>query len=242
MTALLYPADFAGQRFQKLTLPLDGPDSGRWADEIVPPRLDEFDLKPYCWVYEDRALIHTVYHGGATTSGSKNPRSEWRETNLNGSLAAWDGRHGRHNLILPSVAINRLTPVKPEIVLGQIHDGSNDVATLRAEGIKDSAGRLTSRAKMYLAKGNDSEYRYLGTVSVRKTFNYGFYVKDGMLHFGFNGTSWHPSAAFNIPVPDDCYFKWGLYLQSNPETAPRESTRNYAQAAFYAPPRVVHAA
>lgn len=240
MTALLLPADFAGPRFQKLTLPIDGPDSGGTADEVVPPQLNTYNRQPYCWMYKPGMLVHGVYHGGATTPGSDNPRSEWRETNTDGSLAKWDGTQGYNKMVLPSLAINRLTPVKPAAVLAQIHNGSDDISVLRAEGVKDWRGRLTSNVDMWLTKG-DHKYVRLGRVQYTDRMAFGFYALDGLLHVAFNGKAWHPSRSFQIEVPEDCFFKWGLYLQSNPETAPSESRWSYAQAAFFQPPLVVHA-
>lgn len=240
MTTYSFPADFAGPRFQKLTLPYDGPDSNRTADEIVPPRLNEFSQKPYCWLYRREALVHGVYHGGATTSGSQNPRSEWRETNLDGSLAKWDGTEGYHKMVLSSLAVNLLTPVKPHAVLAQIHGGSDDVSVLRAEGVKDWRGRLTPNIDMWLTKG-DSKYLKLGRVQYRDKMAFGFYVLDGGLHVVFNGKAYHPSRSFDIGIPEDCYFKWGMYLQSNWDTAPNESKWSQAQSIFFVPPTVIHA-
>jgi hypothetical protein len=240
MTTYAFPTDFAGPRFQKLTVPYDGPDSNRTADEIVPPRLDTFTHKPYCWLY-GQALVHGVYHGGATTSGSKNPRSEWRETNLDGSLAKWDGSEGYHKMVLPHFQLNQLTPVKPHAVLAQIHDGSDDVSVLRAEGVKDWRGQLTPDIDMWLTKG-DSKYLKLGRVQYKDRMAFGFYALNGKLHIVFNGRAYHPSRTLNIDIPDDCYYKWGMYLQSNWDTAPNESRWSQGQAVFYTPPLVAHAA
>lgn len=234
---LTYPADFAGPHFQKLTLPYDGPDAGRYADEIVRPRLDTYS-STYARLASDKTLLHTVYHGGATTSGSGNPRSEWRETNLDGSLARWDGRRGVHKMYLPGLSINRLTPVRPIAVLAQIHNADNDVTVLRAEGVKKD-GELTDDINLWLTKGNTSHAKHVAKIVRTQRFSFGFHVHDGVIAFHYNGV-YVPK--FLVPASGDSYFKWGLYLQSNPDTAPAESTNSWAQARFFVPPAVSHAA
>lgn len=238
---LLYPTDFAGPRFQKLTLPVDGPDSGTFADEIVPPRLNTY-ASQYARLASDKTLIHSVWHGGATTRGSLNPRSEWRETFLTGPIRYWDGRHGEHSMYLPGLAINKLTPVKPAVVLGQMHNGDDDVTVLRAEGIKNSDGKLTENIRLFITRG-DEKVLQIATVLRTQRFAFGFDVRNARIYYRLNGRPvLNKGKEFYIPAVDDLYFKWGLYLQSNPKTAPKELTSSYAQARFFATPRVRHAA
>lgn len=233
---LLYPADFAGERFQKLTLPVDGPDSGQWADEITPPRLDTYSSQ-YARLASDKTLLMSTWFGGATTSGSKNPRSEWRETNPDGSLAGWNGLRGTHRLYLPGLSINQLTPVRPIAVLAQIHNGANDVTVLRAEGVKRD-GELTDDINLWLTRGNTSHAKHVAKIVRTQRFSFGFHVHDGVIAFHYNGV-YVPK--FLVSASDDSFFKWGLYLQANRETAPGESAKSYAQARFFVPPMVSHA-
>lgn len=238
----LYPAAFAGPRFRKLTLPVDGPDSGGEADEIVPPRLDTYTSK-YCRTASDNtSILHSVWHGGATTSGSLNPRSEWRETHRSGALRYWDGRTGEHSLYLPGLSINRLTPVKPHAVLAQMHNGSDDVTVLRAEGVKNSDDKLTNNIKLFVTDG-DEKVLHIDTVPFTRRFGFGFDVRNGRIYYLLNGKPvLKDGKQFYLPATDDLYFKWGLYLQSNPKTAPSELRSSFAQARFFVSPQLRHAA
>lgn len=231
----MYPADFAGPRFQKLTLPYDGPDSDRYADELVPPRLDTYSSK-YARLAGDNSLLMSAWFGGDTTPGSHNTRSEWRETNPDGSLAKWNGLDGVHKMYLPGLSINRLTPVRPITVLAQIHNGKDDVSVLRAEGVIRN-GVLTNDINLWLTKGNTSHARHVAKVVHTERFAFGFHVHDGMIAFQYNGL-YVPK--FLVPATEDCYFKWGVYLQANKDTAPGESSKSYTQARFFVPPIVSH--
>jgi len=234
-----YPAQVLGKHFQKATLPIDGPDSGTWADEITPPRWLTYTSEWLRVASDGTSVMFTCFHGGATTSGSENPRTEARETWTDGSLAKWDGRKGKHSL-KAILSVNLLTPVKPQVVLEQIHNGDDDVATIRAVGVKDSAGKLTERIKLYGTNGNDSKYAYLGEVKRTQKFTVALEVANGRISFVLNGKKHSKTVAATA----NSYFKLGLYLQSNPssDSAPTEVRGRRSVVRLFAEPEVKHAA
>jgi hypothetical protein len=232
-----YPAEILGKRFQKVTLPVDGPDTGNTADELTPPRLLTYTSRYFRMNTAGDSALFTAYHGGATTPNSSNPRCEARETWTDGQLARWDGRRGKHTLSA-ALAVNEQTPVKPHTVLEQVHNGTDDVATIRAEGVKDAAGKLTDRIKLYGTKGNDSHYAYLGEIKRTQRIVVGFDIADGRIRFVLDGKRHTKTVAATA----DCFFKLGNYLQSNAESAPGESTRSKSVVRLFAEPTVAHAA
>lgn len=232
-----YPADLFGKNW-KVTVPYDGPDDGTGADEIKQPELATYSSDSCRLAADAKSVLFTVYHGSPTTSGSKNPRSELREMANQGlNLSKWDGRFGEHRMAV-DLAVLALTKVKPHTVLGQIHNGTSDITTLRAEGVKDSAGNLTNRVKLYVTEGNDSHAFLIGEVLRGQRFTFAFDIADGEISFEFNGER----LDFTVPAAEDCFFKVGAYLQSNPESAPTESRTAFTQVALFDEPEVRHAA
>lgn len=227
-----YPADLFGKNW-KITLPYDGPDEGIYADEIKQPALATYS-STYCRLgHTSRSVLFTAYHGAPTTSGSKNTRSELREMVNDGlALAKWDGRTGTHRMEV-ELAVNALTTVKPETVLAQIHNGSDDITTLRAEGIEG-----TDRVELWISNGNTSHGFPVGEVLKGQRFAFAFDVAGGRVRFEFNGARLN----YTVAAAADCFFKVGAYLQSNPESAPSESPGAFTQVEMFAPPKVAHAA
>lgn len=229
--ATVYPADIFGKNW-KLTVPADGPDAGSTADEVKQPALATYESL-WCRVNSGGdSVVFTVHHGAPTTPGSKNPRSELREmTNQGLNLAKWDGRTGKHRMEV-ELSINRLTKVKPHTVLAQIHDGSDDITTLRAEGVKG-----TDRIKMWLTRGDNSHAHYLGEVKLTQRFRFAFDVAAGKVRFDWNGGR---VSGFTVPAAAASFFKVGAYLQSNPDSAPSESSAAYTQVRMFSKPKVAH--
>ena len=95
-----YPADIFGPLW-KLTLPVNG------AQEIKQPALATYTSK-YCELNGARTgVVFRAWHGGDTTSGSKNPRSELRETVDGKTEGYWVIEKGTHELHIVG-AVNRL--------------------------------------------------------------------------------------------------------------------------------------
>lgn len=137
-TGTLYPADVINLTNWKITLPIDanGLQIGS-AIEIKQVLLDTFSIAPWYQNNQDNTgVVFRANCGGATTSGSGYPRSELREMINNGATnASWSSSTGTHTMEIEQ-AITHLPVVKKHIVVGQIHDGSDDVIVFRLEGTK----------------------------------------------------------------------------------------------------------
>lgn len=204
------PADVFGKNW-KLTLPING------AQEIEQPALATYTSK-YCELTADGSgVVFRAWHGGDTTSGSKNPRSELREMSDDGKdEASWSSTKGNHTMTV-SGQVNRLTKVKPQTVIAQIHDDSDDISVWRVEA-----------DKLWLTKG-DTTHGYLvdPNFTLGKPYTLRYAVSGGVISYTYNGAV----VPFTLKVKGSgWYFKTGVYLQSNPSTAPTESTSEYTEA------------
>lgn len=208
--------------------PVAGVDLTRWkltipevkdgkVVEIKPPGLARYTDRYFAPV--EGGLRFRCWHGGGTTSGSANPRSELRELNADGSLAKWSTTSGRHELVVDG-QVNRLTLVKPHTVLAQIHGGDDDVTVFRLEG-----------TKLWITKGDDT-HAFLVTDRLWLTQRYQLRLvaEQGTVRYWFNGQP----VDYALQVKDSsCYFKAGNYLQSNAKTAPGESTDEYSEVIVF---------
>lgn len=185
-------------------------------DTVKQPALASYSSK-YFHINDARdAVVFHVNHGGATTSGSSNPRSELREM-INGGkeMASWSSTSGRHAMTIRQ-RVTHLTDVKPHVVVGQIHDSQNDVSVFRLEG-----------SKLWVTDGNNTHgYLLTDGYKLGTDFTVGFVVSGGVVQYQYNGqfVNYRQSKKFT-----GAYFKAGNYLQSNPKTAPTESTNAYAK-------------
>jgi hypothetical protein len=202
----------------KLTLPIG---SGGSPTEIKQPRLDTYSIDPWFHLNaEGTAIVFHVNHGGVTTSGSSNPRSELREMANNGmSGASWSSTSGTHTMAIEQ-RVTHLTNVRPHVVVGQIHDAKDDVTVFRLESnklwITDG-----NKANAYLV---DSNYQ-LGT-----RFTVKFEVSGGVVSYYYNDQKLNYTQHKSF---SGAYFKAGNYLQSNPSTASGESNSAYSEVEIY---------
>ena len=160
-----------------------------------------------------------AYHGGGTTTNSSNPRSELRERYNNDPEGYWDASKGTHEMEVVG-QVNRLTKVKPHVVIAQIHDSADDTVVWRVEG-----------NKLWLTDG-DNTHGFLvdGDFSLGKKYTLKYRVSNGGTYeFWYNGQKVNYTKKF----PAASYFKAGNYLQSNPKSAPSESTSEYAEVVIY---------
>jgi poly(beta-D-mannuronate) lyase len=146
--------------------------------------------------------VFSANAGGATTSGSGYPRSELRElTNGGTALANWSTTGGTHTMTITQ-AVTRLTPVKPHLVVGQIHDANDDVMVIRLEGrhlFVDHNG---------VAGATLSNDYTLGT-----RFTVRIVAGGGHVRTYYNGAA-TPADDYAVSA-SGCYFKAGAYVQTN---------------------------
>ena len=177
-------------------------DLSRWklqkwyGPEIEPEDLPGFSEE----VSFTKALVFRCPVEGATTSGSKYPRSELREMTPDGKKAAWSADKGIHILSYEFLAI-RLPLNKPHMVVGQIHDGKNDVLQIRVEG-----------SSAYIAYGKEKVL--FNVNALQEWIPIDIEVRGGKVRVYCGGDL---KATFKPRSRKGLYFKVGCYLQSNLE-------------------------
>lgn len=186
----------------KLTLPVagDAPDEPR---EVLQPELASFALDPW-FVVAGGGVRFRANAGGVTTSNSGYPRSELREMTGGGlEPADWSTTAGVHTLTITQ-AITHLPDAKPHVVAGQIHDASDDVVMIRLEG-----------AYLFVEGGGDE----LGVLDPDYQLGDEFTVRlraaDGVIDVFYEDLQ--TPAVSVARDADGCYFKAGVYTQSNPD-------------------------
>ena len=103
----------------------------------------------YCMNSALTAVQGQVFMNGGTTSANSNyPRCELREyaTGSTTAKASWSGSSG-HHIMRGKTKIMHFEAVKPEVVIAQIHDASNDTLQIHCTG-SSATGPQTWRLKL----------------------------------------------------------------------------------------------
>jgi len=196
------PSDVLNLTNWKITLPFDGSDEDKKADEIKQPALRNYQHAKYFFVNAGGSSVaFRGYTTNVTTSNSKYPRSELRErTNNGGTDAEWSTSAGVHTMVVTE-AITHLPSKQPELVAAQIHDGSDDLIMVRLEGKRLIAEAEDSKKEWEL----DANY-VLGTV-----FTIKLVAGQGKVLVYYNNVL----KVTYVRSAKGCYFKAGCYTQSN---------------------------
>ncbi len=226
------PAQVLDLRRWKITIPVDGSDAGTAADEVKWPELGTYlSLSHFHANLDNTAVVFRSPVGGAKTGGSVFARSELRERTLwTGSgqkNCDWTNQSGTHVMEIRQ-AVTHLPPKVPRVVVGQIHDPSDEVVMVRVDGSTISAeasypdpgypdGRKVNRV---MATG----YKLGTPFTIKITAN-----PNGVF-VAYNGVT---KASFLDRVStgaatDGWYFKAGLYLQTNTDKG--EAATEYGEA------------
>lgn len=187
----------------KLQLPIAQPD-GSGILEVIQPALSQMADLPFCHVIADgRGVAFRAPTDGATTSGSKYPRSELREMK-GADKAAWSTTQGGHHMEVIQ-AITALPRGKRHVVAGQIHDASDDVLMIRLEDERlfvEVSGKETALI--------DNDY------ALGDRFGIHLWAGGGRIKVFIDGAS---SPVLSVAsAATGCYFKAGCYTQSNADT------------------------
>ncbi len=202
------PSDILDLTNWKLTLPINN------AQEIKQPALDAYSSNYFCVNSTGTAVTFAAPCGGSTTSGSSYPRCELREmTNDGQDKASWSTTSGTHTMIIEQ-KIMQTPVVKPHVVVGQIHDENDDVIMIRLE-----RNHLFVEAEGVELGTLDSNYA-LGT-----KFTVKIVAQNGCIKVYYNN---------NLKVTYDksatgCYFKAGMYTQSNTSKGDAASAQGRVQ-------------
>jgi hypothetical protein len=190
------PADLIDTNDWYLTLPTGKEGS---PDTIDGSKLASYHSKFFQLNEQRDAIVFTANAGGATTSGSKYPRSELREMDGD-KKASWDGRKGTHTMVLDQ-AITAAPSAKPDVIAGQIHATSDDLMQIHLSGKQLTVKYADGKKKVVL----DDDYK-LGTRFTTKIESSGGHVK-----VWYNGQQ-KADLAINSSTS---YFKAGAYVNCN---------------------------
>jgi hypothetical protein len=211
VTEALFPHQVLNLTNWKLTLPVDY-DANGIADEIKQPQLSTYSLPPYfCTTPGGTAVTFRAYAGGATTSGSGYPRCELREMTSNGSQEAkWSSSVGTHTMEIDQVVLS-LPVQKPEMVVGQIHNSSDDIVVFRLEG-----------SKLYVnVNGKNKTPAVTDNYVPGTRFTVKFVVAANQTYCYYNGVLKYTLSK----TYSNAFFKAGAYIQSackGPKAVPGE--------------------
>jgi hypothetical protein len=193
-----YPGNVLDLSDWYLTLP-----SGRKSepDNVYQPVLATYTDTYFHLNPAGDGVVFTANAGGATTEGSKYPRSELREM-TGDRKASWSNRTGVHTLSVRQ-AVTRLPQVKPDMVTAQIHDAEDDVMEVRLEGERLLVEYEDGDGEVVI----DPAYR-LGT-----PYDLRIVAADSRVQVFYNG-----ALGAELPLTGSgWYFKSGSYVQSNPD-------------------------
>lgn len=208
----------------KLTLPVGTPGK---PTEIKSPALATYLSEWFHPTADGDGVRFVAPTDGVTTKNSRNPRSELRELNADGTLAAWSSTEGVHSMEV-ELAVDAL-PIgsKPVVVIAQIHDANDDVTVFRFEG---STGDR-SVGMLWITDGNNSHGCMVNMLRLGQRFRIGFFVQNGVIRYAFNG---EPVDYEQRKAVTGCYFKTGSYCQSGGNvTKLRDGRADFASVIIY---------
>lgn len=214
------PADILNLTNWKLTLPTG---SSGHPTEILQPQLATFTIDPWFVINSQKdAVLFRAPVNGVTTSGSKYPRSELREMTNNGKTnASWSSTSGKHTMFYEA-AVTAVPQVKRHVVVGQIHDASDDIMVIRLE-----LPKLYVNVDGKNIKVLDENY------TAGKKFTIKFVSENGQTKVYYNNQTdpiYILSKSFS-----GAYFKVGAYTQSNcsKEGVLNCNNNDYGEVAVY---------
>ncbi len=249
--APLSPYSAPGENFDlsvwKLTLPIDsagGKTLGQAAEiNPIPPT---YQAAPYFYTAADGGMVFMAPTDGATTSGSRYPRSELRELDAAGREIAWTTAIG--GSLTATLAVNALPKVNGvdgAIVIGQVHGPNDELCRLTYAAGKltfsnDKSGAALTEQKFTL---KDSAGR-AAQVPLNRRFDYIIRVNDTHVSVivRYQGILYRASdrvRSFWTGKP--LYFKAGTYVQAGIAASGAGTVgTGQGQATFYALARPVH--
>lgn len=179
--------------------------------DITPTQLQNnfIDAPDYCMNDTATAVQFQIYMSGGTTStNTKYPRAELREyaTGSTSTKASWNGASG-HHIMRYKAKVMHLEADKPEVVVGQMHDASDDTLQIEAFGASAS-GPFTWQARV---NGTLSGTLASG-VALGQEVAFDIDLNGGTLTIKANGVTQYTG---NPGYGSGQYFKLGCYPQQN---------------------------
>ncbi|MCO1574332.1 polysaccharide lyase family 7 protein [Crossiella sp. SN42] len=209
-----YPADVLDLSNWYIGLPIGASEKPK---NVEQPELATYAIDPWFRATEDCAAVQfRAAVNGVTTSGSNYPRSELREMNGR-NKASWSSTSGTHEMVIDQ-AITAAPKGRPNVVAGQIHDGSDDVSVFRLEG-----------SKLYITDGDSKHTLITDSYRLGTRFQARFVVSDGKIKAYYNGEL---KATLSKKFSGG-YFKAGAYTQANCGNASPCDSGNYGEVKIY---------
>lgn len=217
----------------KLTLPTGTKEE---PNEIFYPALETYED-----MYFDKGGPHDVFEGyrfiapvgGVTTKGSGYPRCELREMipsrkeaptvitfdqlkdfNENKPVkAAWNINKGQKHTMTWTGYVVETPLVKPQVVIGQIHDSEDDLVMVR----------FTNTPRSTLDIMYDGKTRFQIPYKLKQEYELTIECVHFLIRVILN-----KEEVFRVTSPwkQGCYFKVGAYTQSNPLKGDKPSSRS----------------
>ena len=217
MSTTKKPSEIIDLKNWYLTLPIGKPGSPTC---IYNPDLKNYENDKHFYTNRDDngdAIVFTAHCGGVTTKNTKYPRSELREM-FETNKASWSTTKGVHTMTTVA-CVKKLPTAKPHVVVGQIHNGADDVIEVRLTGKKLE---VIHDEKHYGALDEDYKLAEKFTLKIRTI--------GGVIEVYYNDMD---TPKLKIPgKTDKCYFKMGCYTQSN--TTKGDKPDAYAEVWVYA--------
>ena len=216
----IYPAQILDLTNWKETLPIGSSGS---PTEVKQPALATYSRDLYfvvnseCSGVQFRAPVN-----GVTTSGSSYPRSELREMANNGTTnASWTTDSGIHTMFIDE-AVTAVPITKRHIVVGQVHNSSDDVIVIRLE-----------YPKLFVDINGTAGPTLDANYTLGKRFTIKFVASNGQISVYYNDST-NPVYTLN-KIGSGNYFKAGAYTQSNcsKELSKDCVSTNYGEAIIY---------
>lgn len=237
----LLPAEVLDLAAWKVTLPVDS--AGQLGNDRLAVEVKQPDLATYTSSYvkaapDNQSVIFTAPVEGATTSGSEYPRCELREMRSaaeNTANASWGFDDGGIHTMTITQAVLELPVAKPQLACGQIHDASDDNLIILADGFAPTTGTTAATGTSTIPyairwkwDGATQPDPLIPDYVTGQTFTIKIEVRDNIMRiWADKGTAAHTLRAtktglvstFPASSSSGCYFKAGVYAQSNTTNA-----------------------
>src|SRR5262249_39075174 len=206
----MYPAQCLNLMNWKLTLPIGSPGN---PNEISWPALRTFTISPYFLLNPGGpGVIFQANAGGGPTQNSEFPRCELREMTSDGKgEMAWATTSGKHTLLVTE-AFTHLPVAKPEAVGAQVHNDKDDVIMVRLNA-----------SELFVEHNGMNLGDLAGTYKLGTFFNLKIEATAGRIRVFYDDMTkpkvdTAESSACGSSGSPQCYFKAGVYTQSNTST------------------------
>lgn len=207
----------------QLQLPIG---SGTTPTSISPSKLAAgYSLSPYFYKASDGGQIFMDPQKGVTTSGSKHPRTEMRESTSSGAQAAWSS--SKTNTLKVDMKVNKVGN-GGNVCIGQVFNGSDKITLIELQ--YSGSGRL----KVFYeeAKGQGESPKDTGiSVPLGTRFTYELGYSQNNVTVKINGKQVYSRKPSSKVSGNKFYFKVGAYDQTATAGTPTKTV--YTQLAVY---------